>query len=279
MLNAFCVDLEDYYQVNHVGIVFDEWQRFKSRVSLGTMRILALMRKHGIRGTFFVVGYIAEKHPALIQKIVEEGHEIACHTYTHRMLHEHDAKSFLAELKRTLDILRTFSAGRPVVGFRAPSWSLVKETFWALDVLRSSGITYDASILPCRGVPYLKGIPATPCVPYRLANGMMEIPASVLQMGRVRIPFSLAGIFRLMPFAFSSWMINRFHRINNAPVIMNIHPWDLDEKQPPLQLSPVKHLLLHAGRDTVVRKLDRLFRAYRFGPMSDLLCQPESECN
>lgn len=279
MLNAFCIDLEDYYQVNHIGIDFDQWQRFKSRVSLGALKILALMRKHRIRATFFVVGYIAEKQPALIQKIVEEGHEIACHTYTHRLLHEHDAKSFKAELKRTLDVLRNCSAGQPVVGFRAPSWSLVADTFWALDVLRDEGITYDSSMLPWGGVAYFKGIPRTPFVPWRLPNGMMEIPASMLEIGRVRIPFSLAGVFRLLPFAVSSRMIKRFHRVNNAPVVMNIHPWELDENQPRLQLPMVQHLLFHAGRGTVMHKLDRLFGTYRFGRMIDVLRRLESEQN
>jgi polysaccharide deacetylase family protein (PEP-CTERM system associated) len=275
MLNAFCVDLEDYYQANHLGIVFHEWQRFESRASLGTLRILALMRKHGIRGTFFVVGYIAEKQPKLIQKIVEDGHEIACHTYTHRMLHEHDVRSLKAELERTLHLLRACSGGQPVDGFRAPSWSLVEETFWALDVLRSLGIKYDSSMLPCQRVLFLKGIPTMPCVPHRLANGLMEFPVSMANMGRIWIPFSLAGVFRLMPFAVSSYMIRRFHRINNAPVVMNIHPWDLDEKQPRLQLSSAKHLLHYGGRKTVECKLDQLFRAFRFGRIRDVLRETE----
>ncbi len=229
MLNAFCADLEDYYQGNYLGIAFDKWQQFESRVFLGTDRILALMRKHGIRGTFFVVGYIAEKQPRLIGKIVDDGHEIACHTHTHRMLHEHDVHSLKAELAYTLDILRACSGGQPVEGFRAPSWSLVEKTFWALEVLRSLGIKYDSSMLPCRRVLFLKGIPTMPYVPHRLANGLMEFPVSMVSMGRIRVPFPLAGVFRLMPFAVSSYMIKRFHRINNAPVIMNIHPWDLDE--------------------------------------------------
>lgn len=279
MLNAFCVDLEDYYQANHLGIVFDEWHQFKSRVSLGAQRILALMRKHDVRGTFFVVGYIAEQQPELIQKIVEDGHEIACHTYTHRMLHEHDVHSFKAELEQTLRILRACSGGQPVDGFRAPSWSLVEETFWALDVLRSAGIRYDSSMLPCRRVLYLRGVPAVPCVPHRLSNGLMEIPVSLLQIGRMWIPFSLAGVFRLVPFTLSKRMIRRFHRINNAPVVMNIHPWDLDEEQPRLPLSPTQRLLHYGGRETVERKLDQLFAAFSFGRMSDVLSRTEAGQN
>ena len=275
MLNAFCVDVEDYYQGNFLGIGFDAWGQFKPRVSAGTRRILALMRTHGVRGTFFVVGHIAEKQPELIQEIVADGHEIACHTHTHRLLNEHDVHSLKTELAHALQILRGCSGGQPVDGFRAPSWSLDEETFWALDVLQHLGITYDSSMLPCRRVLYLKGVAAMPCVPHRLADGLMEFPVSMATIGGIRIPFSLAGFFRLMPFAVSSHMIRRFHRIHNAPVIMNIHPWDLDENQPRLPLSSMQRLLHQGGRKSVEGKLDHLFRAFRFGPIRDLIRETE----
>lgn len=271
VVNAFCVDLEEYYHVNHTGAPRKRWLGLESRIVSNTHRLLSLMRMHKIRGTFFVVGRVAEEHPFLIQQIAKEGHEIACHSHNHEMLQEHNEKSLRLELEHSLEILRSLSLGQPVLGFRSPSWSLKRETLWALDTLIDLGFSYDSSVLPFKRFMFLKGIPSFPCVPYRLKNGLLEVPASVIKIRSAAVPFSLAGFFRLAPYTLTKALIGLFHQLNNAPVVMNIHPWDLDDAQLKLPISPWRNFWFHACRKKTWYKLNRLFLDYRFAPMRDVL--------
>ncbi len=270
--NAMTVDVEDYYQVQafESQVRRGDWPNFPSRVERNTDAVLALFAERGVRATFFTLGWVAERHPRLIRRIVAAGHELASHGYAHHRVGTQDPAAFRDDVRRTKKLLEDVG-GVAVTGYRAASFSISRDTLWALDVLGEEGHRYSSSIYPIHHDHY--GIPDAPRVPFRpRAGGLMEIPMTTLRLGGRNLPCSGGGYFRLLPYAWSRWAMNRVRQHDVQPCIFYFHPWEIDPGQPRLADAPLKSRLRHytnLGRmaDRIRRLLgefswDRMDRVY-----------------
>jgi polysaccharide deacetylase family protein (PEP-CTERM system associated) len=273
MLNALTVDVEDYFQVSAFErcIPRSDWDRWESRVVTNTRRMLALFAERGVRGTFFVLGWVAEKYPALVREIDAGGHEIGSHSYWHRLIYQQTADEFRADVRRSKATLEAI-VGRQVTLYRAPSFSITPQSRWALDVLAEEGFRIDASIFPVRHDRY--GMRDAPCEPhvYDLPAGRVEeFPASVLSMAGCRLPASGGGYFRLYPLALTLAAARQSNR-RGRPFMFYIHPWEIDPDQPRVPGVGWKSRLRHyINLSRVERKLARLLAALPFGTLTEAL--------
>jgi polysaccharide deacetylase family protein (PEP-CTERM system associated) len=239
------VDVEDYFHVNAFASTVSpaDWPRFESRVVRNTERLLDLFAMHGARGTFFVLGWVAERYPALIARIARDGHEVASHSYWHRLVYNLTPDQLREDLRRARDVIES-AAGVRVRGFRAPSWSIVGRSLWALDVLAEEGYEYDASIFPV--VHDVYGIPDAPRHPHvidRSGRPHLELPGCTAGLGSARVPIG-GGYFRLVPYAVTAWAIRRYAAAERQPAIFYLHPWEIDPDHPRLPAS-LKSRLRH----------------------------------
>ncbi|NVB40987.1 DUF3473 domain-containing protein [Pseudenhygromyxa sp. WMMC2535] len=266
MRNLLSIDLEDWFCVSN----FDElipraaWDACESRVERSTEKLLELFERRGVVATFFVLGWVAERAPDLIRTLANAGHEVACHGYGHNRLGQLDPASFDADLGRALAILRELSPA-PVVGYRAPSFSLTRETLWAIPVLRRHQITWDSSIFPFGAHPEY-GIADAPVDPFWLDEGLLELPMSVVELGGRRMPCTGGGYFRLYPYALSQALIQRCNAAGR-PAIFYAHPWEFDPDQPRMPLPAVKRFRHYNNLGATLERLDRLLGAFEWGPM------------
>ena len=273
MLNAFTVDVEDYFQVSaferHIGR--EVWPGFESRVAHGVYRLLDLLGRHNTLATFYVLGWVAERFPELVRDIQSAGHEIGSHSYWHRLVYELSPDEFRDDLAQSLRAIED-ATGQPVTNYRAPSFSITRRSLWALDVLAEHGITCDSSIFPIHHDRY--GIPnARPNI-HRLdtaCGSLWEFPPSVSRVGNVNLPVSGGGYFRLYPFSFTARCLRKINR-TGQPFMFYVHPWELDPDQPRLhagsRLSRWRHRVNLA---TTEAKLDRLLARFRFGTVSQAI--------
>jgi len=225
------VDVEDYFQVQAFATAIDRscWDSFPARVETNTQRILDQFAAAGVSGTFFTLGWVAERFPALVRRIVAEGHELASHGHGHAPLYTLDAASFRADLRRAKALLED-AGGVAVRGYRAPSFSIDKRNLWAFDSLRDAGYVYSSSVYPVHHDHY--GMPDAPRFPYSATTGLIEIPISTVKAWKRNIPIGGGGYFRLLPYAASRYAIERFNRDEGRPAIFYMHPWEIDPEQP-----------------------------------------------
>jgi polysaccharide deacetylase family protein (PEP-CTERM system associated) len=270
MLNAFTVDLEDWFCSHNLAAScpYVAWPLLESRVEASTRRLLALLSDHGVRATFFVLGWIAERHPGLVADIAARGHEIASHGYAHRPLTELRPEEFEADLRRSVDAIGA-ACGRRPLGYRAPAFSIVRQTLWAIDILQRNGFSYDSSVYPI-GIHPDYGLAAAPLLPFRHPNGLPEIPLSVAELGffRFHAPCGGGGYLRQLPYGVFSHLVRRCQR-QGRPLNFYIHPWELDPAQPRARLSPVRRWRHYGNLSTVETKLQRLLTDFRFGTMAE----------
>jgi polysaccharide deacetylase family protein (PEP-CTERM system associated) len=229
---ALTVDVEDYFQVEAFKGVIDRnrWESMPVRVEENTQRLLDLFAEAGVSGTFFVLGWVAERFPGLARRIAEAGHEVASHGYAHQLAHLQTPDVFRDDVRRARKLLEDAS-GQPVRGYRAPTFSLRKENWWAYDVLAEEGYDYSSSLYPVSHDLY--GMPDAPTVPFRpTASRLVEIPLSTTRLFRRNIPCSGGGYFRLMPYAWSRWCINRVSGESGSAYVFYCHPWEFDLGQP-----------------------------------------------
>lgn len=269
-MNALCIDLEDYYQCNDIGISYEDWPRYDSRIEIGIRIILDILDDHEVKATFFVLSDVAERNPSMVREIADQGHEIASHGRSHRMLSDLTPDEFQSELRESLRLLRGLT-GQPVRGFRAASWSLTKQTQWAATILPAEGVRYDSSVIPWKGMFHVRGDPSSPLIPHSTQYGLVEFPLPVLKMAGSTYPFALATVFRITPYPFTSWMLRAFCRRNDSPAMISIHPWDFDVDQPKLKLPLRTCLMKYTGMEKMRGKLDRLLNDYPFGRMDEVL--------
>jgi polysaccharide deacetylase family protein (PEP-CTERM system associated) len=274
--NALTVDVEDWY---HSVLEIDpaDWPKHEDRVVPATERLLACLAERGARGTFFVLGHVAELHPDLAPAIEAAGHEIACHGYAHRLVYDLSPEEFRDDLRRSLDILRA-QCERPVRGYRAPYWSITRQSAWALDLVAKEGLTYDSSIYPTTTSLY--GIPDAPRVPFHLTTPggrqLVEFPPSVLRCPVRNLPFAGGIYLRLLPYGFVRWAMRRFRR-GGWPALVYIHPPEFDPAKPRLPM-PFARRVLHYGRLDALRvKVPRLLADFSFVPLGELMDQFERE--
>jgi polysaccharide deacetylase family protein (PEP-CTERM system associated) len=266
------VDVEDYFHVS----VFDglvprhTWNSLESRVCANTERLLQIFDESNTRATFFVLGWVAERFPSLIRRIAAEGHEIASHGYAHRLVYDLTRSEFREDVRRSKAVLES-AVSVPVLGYRAPSYSVTPKSLWALDVLIEEGFRYDASIFPIHHDRY--GIPVSPRHPYVLkrARPLLEAPASTVRWGPVNLPIGGGGYFRILPYAWTRWGISRLNVVERLPAIFYLHPWEIDAAQPRLDAPVLGRFRHYFNLDKTEQRLQILLREFEFSTMIDLL--------
>jgi len=234
MRHALSIDVEDYFHVAAFQDVVQEeaWADMPSRVEANTDKVLEIMADAGVSATFFVLGWAAERYPAIVPKIAAAGHEVACHGYSHRQIYNQSRADFREETRKAKAILEDQS-GTAVNGYRAATFSVTKKTLWALDELAEAGFSYDSSIFPIRHDNY--GLAEAPVEPHVATgpdgNRIVEFPISVLQLGGLKLPIAGGGYFRLFPYPVTRWGLNRI-AATGRPTVFYLHPWEVDPGQP-----------------------------------------------
>lgn len=231
--NAMTVDVEDYFQVSAFAntISRDSWESQPCRVERNMDRILAIFADHDIHATFFTLGWIAERYPAVVRRIVEQGHELASHGYGHLRASDQDRAQFAQDIGRAKALLEDIG-GQQVKGYRAPSFSIGKDNMWALDVLQEAGYRYSSSIYPVKHDHY--GVPDAPRFAYypNGPDGLLEVPVSTVRFGEKNYPAGGGGFFRFFPYALSRWLLRRVNQRDGEAAIFYFHPWEIDPGQP-----------------------------------------------
>ncbi len=267
--NAMSVDVEEYFQVGafETTITREDWPRFESRVVRNTERALQLFADKRVAATFFVLGWVAEREPGLIRRIVGAGHEIASHGYQHDRVHGFDRAAFVADLRRSRAAIED-AAGQAVRGYRAPSFSVGKANAWALEVLAEEGYDYSSSVAPIAHDHY--GWPEAPRFAHRPVAGspMVEIPVTTVEIGGWRMACGGGGFFRLLPYRLSEWAIDRVNRVEGQPSLFYFHPWEIDPEQPRVAGAPLRSRLRHyTNLDVMAAKLARLLDRFHWDRM------------
>jgi polysaccharide deacetylase family protein (PEP-CTERM system associated) len=273
-INALTFDVEEYFHAEAFGGVVrrEEWPSLESRVVTATDRLLELLSETAVSATFFVLGWVAERHPALVRAIQTQGHEVACHGYNHQMLTRLSRSELADDLQRAKTSIED-AAGTAMIGYRAPTFSMVRATLWSLEALAEAGFRYDSSIFPIVHDRY--GIRDAARFPHRLAAGpgreIAEFPLSTIAGLGWRFPVAGGGYFRLLPYAVTKWALRHLNRSEGQPGIVYLHPWELDPGQPRMPVGRLTHLRHSVNTRTTESKLRRLLREFRFAPVRDVL--------
>ncbi|MBI4396456.1 MAG: DUF3473 domain-containing protein [Elusimicrobia bacterium] len=268
MTDALSIDVEDYFMASAFEpfVPRSDWDRKECRVLSSTYKILSILDEFETKATFFVLGWVGERRPKLVREIHARGHEVACHGYDHRLIYHQDAGEFRADVRKAKRLLED-ACGAPVVGYRAPSFSVVRDTRWALDVLAEEGFLYDASVLPARHAR--GGMEGAHRFPHQLSR-LAEFPMSTVRLFGKTIPFSGGGYFRLFPYPFTRWGIRACHREGN-PSIVYLHPWEFDPGQPRLKARWMDRFRHTVNLHKTEEKFRRLLKDFRFGTVRGVL--------
>ncbi len=271
--NAMTVDVEDYFQVSAFAdsIQPKDWSNHCLRVEDNTRRLLDLFDQYRVRCTFFVLGWVAERTPALIAEIVKHGHEVACHGYSHQLVYNQTPEVFREETLRAKAILEDIIA-RPIRGYRAASYSITQRSMWALDILAEAGFDYDSSIFPVRHDRY--GIPDSPEFPYRLTtptgHRLVEFPLSTAKYLGYKLPIAGGGYFRLYPYWLSRTGLRQINK-RRQPFIFYLHPWEIDPDQPRIEAGWFSRFRHYNNLHKCESRLRRLVEEFRFTTVADVL--------
>lgn len=260
------VDVEDYFQVEAFArqVSRTDWDRYPSRVVANTQRTLGLFDEFGVKGTFFVLGWVARKFPALVAEIQSRGHELACHSFWHRPVYTLTPEAFREDLRESRDAIQQ-AGGAAVVGYRAPTWSITAQSMWALDVLVEEGFVYDSSIFPIRHDLY--GIPGAQRFPYRLktqSGELMEFPPATVKVWNSILPSAGGGYLRILPFPYTRWALRRVAAEDGRAVVMYFHPWEIDPAQPRIQSRAKSRFRHYTNLGEMEPRLRRLMQAHPF---------------
>jgi len=288
--NYLTIDVEDYFQVSAFESVIspDRWDSLESRVEKNTSTLLALLAEHETKATFFVVGWIAERHPNLVKEIFATGHEIGCHSFLHRRIYNLTPKEFREDTRKAKNTLEDIT-GQPVLCYRAPSYSITRKSLWALDILKDLGFFYDSSVFPIHHDIY--GIPNAPRFPFSwkfsdgnsepiiqyaancqqpTANCLLEFPISTVRFLGKNIPSSGGGYFRFFPYWFTRMALKKINEKENQPFIFYLHPWEIDPAQPRFNKASLRSRFRHYNNlSKTAGRFKQLLKEFRFGPISD----------
>lgn len=276
LLNAFSVDVEEYFHASALSgaIRKEDWLNVPSSVEPSTHRILELLDESRQFGTFFVLGWVAERFPRLVREIHGLGHEIACHGYSHDLVYDLSEQRFRRETLRSKSLLEDLT-GDPVFGYRAASFSITEKTPWAHDILQSLGFTYDSSVFPILHDRY--GDRHAPRFPYEISmkNGgeLIEFPLSTWNFAGMRIPVSGGGYFRLFPPVIIQAGLRSINVREEKPFIFYIHPWELDPDQPRFNIGLFSRFRHYTNLSGCADRLRKLLDEYKFGTCSNVLSQ------
>ena len=272
--NAMSVDVEDYFHVAALSeaISRDDWDSMNARVDANTRRLLDLFDRSQTSATFFVLGWVAERHPALVREIHDRGHEVACHGFSHKLVYQQTPAEFREETRKSRSILEDLT-GQPVEGYRAASYSITPQSLWALDILCEEGFVYDSSIFPVRHDLY--GMPGAERFPHmlRAPNGaeIAEFPPSTARLFGQNLPAAGGGYFRLYPYPLSRWLIRRVNETEKQPTVFYLHPWEVDPDQPQVDVGWRSRFRHYNNLGKCEARLGRLLEDFRFGTVKSVL--------
>ena len=304
------VDVEDYFHVSaFAGVVpRDGWDGFESRVDRNTEKLLGIFAEAGVHATFFVLGWVAERYPKLLKGIAAAGHEVASHSYSHRLVYDMTPDEFRHDLRRAQGVIEA-ATGQPVLGYRAPSFSITARSTWALDVLVQEGYRYDASIFPIHHDRY--GMPSAPRHPYLVrggklaasdgpsgraptvrsaepearrqmarheadARGLLEIPASTVRIAGTNFPVGGGGYLRILPYAWTRFGLKRLNEAEGQPGMVYVHPWEVDPDQPRLDAPLLSRFRHYRNLSQTEPRLRRLLADFRFDSIRNVLLTPSA---
>jgi polysaccharide deacetylase family protein (PEP-CTERM system associated) len=276
MINALTFDVEEYFHAEAFSSVVrpQEWPSLESRVVGATERLLDLLDETGTSATFFVLGWVAERHGGLVRAIQTRGHEVASHGYGHQMITRLNRAQFAEDVRRGKAAVEDVT-GTAVIGYRAPTFSVVRGTLWSLEVLAEAGFRYDSSIFPIVHDRY--GIPDAARFPHRVAAGpgveIGEFPLSTIAWLGWRFPVAGGGYFRLLPYAFTHRAVRHLNEREGQPAIVYLHPWEIDPAQPRLPVGWVTRFRHSVNTQTTESKIHHLLRDFRFAPVRDVLTE------
>lgn len=270
--NAMTIDVEDYFQVSALAphIPRDNWPSLSCRVEANVDRILALLDEGNIKATFFTLGWIAERYPAVVRRIVDHGHELASHGYAHLRATDQSAEQFEDDIRRSKALLEDIS-GQPVAGYRAPSFSIGKDNLWAFDRLLEAGYRYSSSIYPIHHDHY--GMPDAPRFAFypRGMDGLLELPITTVRLLHKNLPSGGGGYFRLFPYALSRWLLRHVNGEDKQPGIFYFHPWEIDPEQPRQWKVGMKVRFRHyVNLHRTEARLKALTRDFLWGRMDEI---------
>lgn len=272
MLNALAIYVEEWYHRNDIDIPSNIKTQCKGRVVGDVDKILKLLSERNIKATFFILGSIAEEYPQVVEKIHRLGHEIASHGYNHNLVYEQSREEFKTDLKRSIQLLQNIT-NEKVLGYTAPSWSIINNSVWALDVLKEEGFLYDSSVFPIK--TFLYGIPDFPRFPYKIYgdNGnLIEFPPSTVKFLDKNIPFSGGVFFRILPLWIIRKCLKRINKKEKKPALIYLHSWELNHSQPKLKLPIKKRIIPYANLDGTEEKLRSLLNDFKFSSIRKVLC-------
>jgi polysaccharide deacetylase family protein (PEP-CTERM system associated) len=271
--HVLTVDVEEYFQVEAFSkyVARKEWDRYPGRVEEATARLLELLAAHRAHGTFFILGWLAERKPDLVRRIAGAGHEIGSHGFGHTMITKMTPEEFRQDIRKSKNILEQIT-GMAVKGYRAPTFSIVKKTSWAHPILAGEGYRYSSSVFPVRHDRY--GWPEFGDEPREVvsgaAGGLWEVPLSVGSIGPIRVPFGGGGYLRSYPFFITRRLLRDRVR-DGKPVVVYVHPWELDANQPAIPAPFLRRLRHWVGISRMEERLTKLLRSLRFGSVSGFL--------
>jgi polysaccharide deacetylase family protein (PEP-CTERM system associated) len=273
-INAMTVDVEDYFHVAALSGAIDRarWDDMQLRVHASTEKLLEVFDEVGLRATFFVLGWVAERRPQLVRMIHKAGHEIASHGYSHSLVYEQTPHAFREETTRSKAVLEAIT-GSPVEGYRAASYSITPKSRWALDILAESGFVYDSSVFPVRHDLY--GMPGAPRFPHVLTTDegrqLVEFPPGTVRLFGQNLPAPGGGYFRLYPYSLTRWLLRRVVQGERMPAIFYLHPWEVDPDQPRVNVGFRSRFRHYNNLEKCEVRLRRLVRDFRFGAVRDVL--------
>ena len=273
MKNILTVDLEDWFSVEALQRVIDrkQWSSLSATVEPATDKILTMFSRRGLKATFFVLGWIADQYPDLVARVAADGHEIACHSYYHRMVSSLSAEEFKADTSMSIKAIVKACGVRPL-GYRSPSWGMRSNMKWAFEILAEFGFKYDASIFPIRHDIY--GDPGAPRRPYEISldsgNKIYEIPASTVMIFGRRVPIAGGGWLRQFPYWFTKWGIRRINR-QNMPAVVYFHPWELNPDIPRVKLNLRDRFRQYGNLQTMQYKVENMLNNFDFITISQYI--------
>ncbi len=271
MINGLSFDIEDWFQVENLrsACPISKWDSFELRVEASTSLLLDILDAHNTKATFFILGWVAERHPHLVKRISEKGHEIASHGYQHQLVYHLSPEQFREDLEKSKKILEDVT-GKKVTGFRAPNFSITSNSLWAVDMLKELGFQYDSSVFPtsfhdrygCKGVKDSSF--------FNFDNGIKELPLTVYKFGKIKFPIGGGAYFRLLPYWLFSFLLKNLNRQRKS-FVFYLHPWELDINQPRVKVKKQYAFRHYTNLNTTQAKLHRLLQEFKFQPLCDLL--------
>ena len=273
--NAFSIDVEDYFQVSALAPHFPRqiWDQQPCRVERNVDRMLEILEDSQVHATFFTLGWVAERYPDMVKRVVAGGHELASHGYGHQRASDLSRDEFFDDITRAKKILEDLG-GQVVIGYRAPSFSIGENNLWALDLLGEAGYQYSSSIYPIRHDHY--GMPNAPRFAFRPSDSMslLELPATTIRLFNRNLPAAGGGYFRLLPYQMSRWSINRVNNVDKQPCIFYCHPWEIDPDQPRPHGMTFKTRFRHyVNLGRTESRLRSLLKDFRWGRVDQIFLE------